>query len=70
LGRVFSPENLPDIILGAAGVVGVVVAIITFKTIARQTRATEDSVKAMRDSLRIVFSKERARIESKVWRHL
>jgi hypothetical protein len=43
----FAPENLPNIFLFAVGVAGVIVAVRTLKTIARQTKATEDSVKVI-----------------------
>jgi hypothetical protein len=47
--RFTSPENLPNILLCITGIAGVVVALCTLKTIARQTKATEDSLGAIRD---------------------
>ncbi len=68
--RVLSPDNFPNLILCATGIAGVMVALCTLQTIARQTKATEDSVKAMQDSVNIVLSKERARIELTLKSHL
>ncbi len=44
LHRLFSPENIPNILLFFVGTAGVVVAVCTFRKIERQTRATEESL--------------------------
>src|ERR1017187_6166475 len=44
LSRLFSPENLPNIALFVAGVVGIIVAICTLRTLREQTRQLAESV--------------------------
>ena len=42
--RLFSPENIPNIGLFLAGMIGIIVAICTLKSIDRSTKASEKSV--------------------------
>jgi hypothetical protein len=42
--RLFAPENIPNIGLFFAGVIGIMVAVYTLKEIERSTKATEKSV--------------------------
>jgi hypothetical protein len=48
--RLFSPENTPNIALFFVGIGGIIVALCTLKTIARQTKATEDTAMAASNS--------------------
>lgn len=50
--RLFSPENLPNIGLFIAGIVGIIVAICTLKTIQVQTKAIQAQANAMVDAER------------------
>jgi Co/Zn/Cd efflux system component len=52
LSRLFSPENLPNIGLLLAGIIGIVVAIRTLKILGRQTTAIEKQGDALIDSER------------------
>jgi hypothetical protein len=62
--RFFSPENLPNILLVMTGIAGVVIAIYTLKTIERQSKATEDSVEAMR--LQTIYIEKSVNIAEKL----
>jgi hypothetical protein len=46
LGRLFSPENLPNIGLFIAGIIGIFIAICTLKVIDKQTQALIDAERA------------------------
>jgi hypothetical protein len=50
--RLFSPENLPNIVLSIAGIAGIIVAIYTLKKIGKQTTAIENSVKLQEAQMR------------------
>jgi hypothetical protein len=74
--RLLSPENLPSVGLFIAGIIGILVAIKTLRAIKRQgdwlkrqtvilveyNKATRDSADAANRSVKLVISKERARI--------
>jgi hypothetical protein len=45
-GRLFAPENIPNIALVVVGLGAIVTALYTLKAIERQTKATEESAKA------------------------
>jgi len=49
LRRLFSPENLPNVGLFIAGIIGILVAVRTLRLMARQTKSTEDSVQSLRE---------------------
>jgi hypothetical protein len=59
LCRLFSPENLPNIGLLVAGIVGIFIALRTLKTIDRQTKATEDAAEAALLSAKALLDAER-----------
>lgn len=59
LSRLFSPENLPNIGLVIAGIVGIFIALRTLKTIERQTKATEDAAEAALLSAKALLDAER-----------
>ena len=83
LSRLFSPENLPNIGLFIAGVVGITIALCTLQNIAKQTRllwiytaatrrgvrAAKKSAEAASDSIELIINKERARIRVEMDRH-
>lgn len=46
----FSANNLPNLLLFAAAVGAIIVAVITLRTIVRQTKAAEDAAKAQMDA--------------------
>jgi hypothetical protein len=52
LKRLISPENAPNIALSLVGLGGIIIALCTLWKIERQTKATENQVKASHDGLR------------------
>jgi hypothetical protein len=76
ISRLFSPENLPNIGLFVAGIIGIVVALATLRNLAKQTHLlvvytaaarrgvlmASKSAEAARDSIELVINKERARL--------
>ena len=66
LGRLFSPENLPNIGLLIAAVVGIIVAVRTLVMMWRQTKATEVSAQAAIMNAQAVIDSERARVTAEL----
>jgi len=71
LHRLFSPENLPNIGLLIAGLIGIIVAVRTLRAIKvqadimeRQTKVGEDAAKAAKDSAESIKRSERAWIQA------
>jgi len=60
LERLLSPENLPNIGLLIAGIVGITVAIRTFKVLREQTSAAKDAAEAALLNAKAVINAERA----------
>jgi hypothetical protein len=59
LSRLFSPENLPSIVLAIAGISGIVVAIRTLNVIKRQTDAAESAANAAKLNAEALINAER-----------
>jgi hypothetical protein len=60
LRRLFSPENLPNILLFAVGFAGIVVAVLTLRKIERQTKAGEVAAEAALANTKALIAAERA----------
>ena len=63
LSRLFSPENIPNIGLLLAGIVGIIVAIRTLYILRAQTAATRQAAEAAIAANEAAISKDRARLQ-------
>jgi hypothetical protein len=66
----FSPENIPNIVLVLVGIGGIITAVATLRIIKKQTDATVIAAQAAKDSTNAIINSERARIFVKAIRNV